>query len=170
MLVAIDPAGTEDAAPDLTEELNLYLDPFRRVGYDLLVAPAQYVPLSVALTVCVLPNYLRGHVEAAVLNVLSNRLLPDGRLGFFHPDNLSFGDGIFVSRLLSAVQSVPGVQNVIVTELERFEISEPKHDVKGEELPPNSVLVLGPMEIARLDNDPDFPENGRLVLNVRGGR
>jgi hypothetical protein len=60
--------------------------------------------------------------------------------------------------------------DVTINELERFEISEPLDDVEGEEVPDNAVLELGPLEIARLDNDPNFPENGRLVLNVRGGR
>jgi hypothetical protein len=170
MLVAVDPAGAEDAPPSLLNEITIYLGPFRRMGHDLQVAPAQYVPLSVALTVCVLPNYLRGHVEAAVLDVLSNRVLPDGRLGFFHPDNLTFGDGVLASSLLATVQAVPGVRNVELTELERFETGEPSPDVPGEELPAAPVLTLGPMEIARLDNDPSFPENGRLVLDVRGGR
>jgi hypothetical protein len=169
-LVALDPAGTEEANQGLVDEITDYLAPFRRLGHDLVVAPAHYVPLKVSLTVCVLPNYLRGHVEAAVLDVLSNRLLPDGSLGFFHPDNLTFGAGVNVSRLLAAVQAVPGVQNVKVTELERFEISEPAVDLPGEELPANSVLTLGPLEIARLDNDPDFPENGSLALTMRGGR
>jgi hypothetical protein len=169
-LVALDPAGTEDANQDLINEVTDYLAPFRRLGHDLVVAPAQYMPLKVSLTVCVLPNYLRGHVEAAVLEVLSNRVLPDGSLGFFHPENLTFGQGIYVSRLLAAIQAVPGVQNVKVTELERFEISEPAVDIPGEELPANSVLTLGPLEIARLDNDPDFPENGSLALTMRGGR
>jgi hypothetical protein len=54
--------------------------------------------------------------------------------------------------------------------LERFEISEPSSDIADEELPANSVLKLGPLEIARLDNDPDFPENGSLALDMRGGR
>ena len=117
-----------------------------------------------------LPNYLRGHVEAAVLDALSNRVLPDGTLGFFHPDNLSFGDGVYVSRLLATVQAIAGVQNAMVTELERFELSEPAADQPGEELPMNSALLLGPFEIAQLDNDPNFPENGVLVLDVRGGR
>lgn len=170
MMVAIDPEGSEDAGKDLIDEITIYLQPFRRIGYDLLVAPAQYAPLSVALTVCVQPNYLRGHVEAAVLDVLSNRVLPDGRLGFFHPDNLTFGDGIYVSRLIAAVQSVPGVQNVKLTELERFESNEPPADVPGEEVPAHSVLKFGPLEIARLDNDPNLPENGRLALDVKGGR
>jgi hypothetical protein len=171
-LVALDPTGRETADPELIDEVTLYLEPFRRMGYDLLVSRAEYVPLKVSLTICVLPNYLRGHVEAAALDALSNRVLPDGTLGFFHPDNLSFGDGVYVSRLLATVQAIPGVQNAMVTELERFEISEPAPDTDqpGEELPPNSALLLGPFEIAQLDNDPNFPENGVLLLDVRGGR
>jgi hypothetical protein len=168
--IALDPEDSETADDSLVSELTGYLSPFRRMGHDLLVEPAHYVPLTVTLTVCVLPDYLRGHVKSAVLDVLGNRALPDGRLGFFHPDNLSFGDGIYASRLLAAVQAVPGVMDVTINELERFEISEPRNDVEGEEVPANSVLQLGPLEIARLDNDPDYPENGRLVLNVRGGR
>jgi hypothetical protein len=31
------------------------------------------------------------------------------------------------------------------------------------------VLNLGPAEIARLDNDPNAPEHGRLEIQVRGG-
>ena len=97
-LVAVDPLGTEDADPELLAEIAAYLEPYRRIGHDLEVKPAQYVPLDLVLTVCVLPQYLRGHVEAALLDVFSNRVLPDGRLGFFHPDNLTFGEGIYVSR------------------------------------------------------------------------
>lgn len=170
-LVALDPIGSETAPRELLEELTLFLSPFRRMGCDLMVSPAQYVPIKLSVTVCVLPNYMSGHVEAAVLDALSNRVLPDGTLGFFHPDNLSFGDGVSVSQLIATVQAIPGVQNVMVTELERFEASEPvSGDEPGEELPPNSLLSLGPFEIAQLDNDPNFPEHGVLVLDVRGGR
>lgn len=172
MLVAIDPEGTEDASPALVEEIADYLEPYRRIGYDLMVAPAEYVPLDLGLTVCVLPNYLRAHVEAALLDVFSNRVLPDGTLGFFHPDNLTFSEGIDVSKIVAAAMAVTGVQNAVVTELERFEASEPAPSVDqpGEELPPGGVLSLGPFEIAQLDNDPNFPENGRLTLDMRGGR
>ena len=34
----------------------------------------------------------------------------------------------------------------------------------------NGVLPLSPFEIARLDNDPSFVENGILTLDMRGGR
>jgi hypothetical protein len=171
-LVALDPAGQEGADSELVDEVALYLQPFRRMGCDLVVSGARYVPLKVSVVVCALPNYLRGHVEKAVLDALSNRVLPDGTLGFFHPDNLSFADGVYVSRLLATVQGIPGVQNAMVTELERFELSEPSStiDQPGEELPMNSALLLGPFEIAQIDNDPNFPENGVLALDVRGGR
>jgi hypothetical protein len=170
-LVALDPDDEETSPPELIDEVTLYLEPYRRMGYDLLVSQADYVPLRVSITVCVLPNYLRGDVEAAVLAVLGNGVLPDGTLGFFNPDNLTFGGGIYVSQLLATVQAVPGVQNVMVTELERFEISGPISSPQyQDELPPNSALLLGPFEIAQLDNDPSFPEHGQLVLNMEGGR
>ncbi|MFI5456621.1 MAG: putative baseplate assembly protein [Isosphaerales bacterium] len=170
-LVAIDPLGTEGAAPELLQEITAYLEPYRRIGHDLLVSQAEYVALDLAILVCVLPKYLRAHVESALLDVFSNRVLPDGTKGFFHPDNLTFGEGIFVSKIVAAAQAVTGVQNVRVTRLERFEVVEPAPgETDADELPTGSVLTLGPLEIARLDNDPDFPENGRLSLDMRGGR
>ena len=83
-------------------------------------ALARYVPLDIELAVCVLPHYLRGHVEAALLDVFSTRVLPDGTRGFFHPDNLTFGAGVALSALVAAAQAVPGVLSVKVTKLERL--------------------------------------------------
>jgi hypothetical protein len=164
--VAIDPFGAEETSPELLAEIEAYLEPYRRVGHDLEVRAAQYVPLDLALTVCVLPHYLRGHVEAALLDVFSNRVLPDGRLGFFHPDNLTFGEGVYLSAIMATAQAVPGVQNLQVTRLTRYEIGETTRT----KFPPHGVLALAPFEIAQLDNDPSFPENGRLTLDIRGGR
>ena len=170
-LVALDPLGTEQSSPDLIHEVTKYLEPYRRVGHDLLVAQAEYVALDLALSICVLPGYLRAHVESALLNVFSNRVLSNGSKGFFHPDNLSFGDGIFASTIIAAAQAVAGVQNVTLTRLERWElIDAAANQTEAAQVPPNSVLTLGPLEIARLDNDPNFPENGRLSLDMRGGR
>ena len=162
-LVAIDPVGTEDAGQALLNEIATSLQPYRRIGHDLVVAPARYVPLDVELTVCVLPHYLRGHVEAELLEVFGNAVSPRGVKGFFHPDNLTFGEGIQASALVAAAQAVPGVQSVEVTKLERY-FEGPNDEVQ------HGVLALGPLEIARLDNDPSVPENGRLVLEMRGGR
>jgi len=168
-LVAVDPTGSEVVDDEFLDEVDAYLEPYRRIGHDLDVRRADYVPIDLALSICVKPQYQRSHVEAALLDVFSNRVLPDGRLGFFHPDNLSFGQDIYVSRIVAAAQAVPGVMEVHVNQLERFDPGEPTPDL-DEELPPGGALALGPFEIARLDNDPDFPENGRLTLTLRGGR
>jgi hypothetical protein len=163
VLVAIDPRGREEADPALLEEVSERLQRYRRIGHDLVVAAARRVPLELWLDVCVAPHHLRGHVRSALLDALSNRLLAGGRAGLFHPDNLSFGEGVFVSRVVAAAQGVAGVRSVEVTRLQRLHRPDPTVLVR-------SVLPLGPLEIARLDNDPSFPERGRLRLDLRGGR
>jgi hypothetical protein len=171
-LVALDPRGSEDAGKELIREIAAYLEPYRRIGHDLVVQQAQYVGIDLALRICVLPDYLRGHVEQALLDVFSNRMLADGTMGFFHPDNLTFGEGIPISQIIASAQRVTGVQEAEVLRLERFEIGEPALGTESPavELPAGGILSLGPFEIARLDNDPDYPENGRLTLVMGGGQ
>ena len=163
VLVAIDPYGKEEADQTLLDQIEAYLEPYRRIGHNLKVVGADYVPLDIAMTICVAPHYLRGHVKAALLDIFSNRILPNGQLGFFHPDNLTFGRGVAVSKLVAIAQAVPGVQSVTVTTLERFQ-EGPNNELA------NDFLSIGPLEIAQLDNDPSFPENGKLVFTMVGGR
>ena len=163
VLVAVDPLTAEEEVERLLQEVRRMLHRYRRIGHDVVVKQAVTVPLDVALTVCVLPHFLRGHVEAALLAVLGNRLLPDGRRGFFHPDNLTFGGGIALSRLLAAAQGVAGVESVTVTRLERLH-EGPHGEIAA------GLLPIGPLEVARLDNDLRFPGNGRLQPTMRGGR
>ncbi len=175
VFTAIDPLGTEDTSPELLAEIEAYLARYRRIGHDVTVKPARYVGLDVALRVCVRPEYLRGHVTAALLDVLGNRTLPDGTRGLFHPDNLTFGEGVHASRLVAAAQAVTGVQSVELARLARFDADAPppggsSNSAFGSGVPASGVLPLGPFEIARLDNDPDAPEHGRLTLDVGGGR
>jgi predicted phage baseplate assembly protein len=163
MQVAIDPRGTQQPDEQLFEEVNDSLASFRRIGHDLSVRLARYVPLHIELTVCVLPQYLRGHVKAALADLFSNRKLPDGQLGLFHPDNLTFGDSIYLSRLVATAQGVAGVETVKVNRLERLYEGSHGEIEKG-------VLPLNLLEVAQLDNDPSFPERGLLLLTMRGGR
>ncbi|MBA3831285.1 MAG: putative baseplate assembly protein [Chthoniobacterales bacterium] len=161
--VAIDPRGTFEASPDLLERIERLLQRYRRMGHDLQVVPARYVPLDVAMTICLQPHFLRGHVEAALLEVFQSGVRSDGQPGFFHPDNLTFGDSIYLSRLIAAAQAVEGVESVQVTTLQR------RFESKNHELD-HGLLPIGPLEVARLDQDSVNPENGRLKLDLRGGR
>jgi hypothetical protein len=161
--VIVDPSSTVEPDAGLLKEIEAHLYPYRRTGHDLVVKQARYVPLDVEMTVCVLPSYLRGHVKAALLDRFGNRRLPDGTLGFFHPDNLSFGTDVRLSELVAAAQALPGVESVRVTKLERL-FAGPNGELEA------GVLPLGPLEIPRLDNDPGYPERGQLKLRMGGGR
>jgi len=162
-LVAVDEFGKEEADPALLEAIKRRLRRYRRIGHDVVVKSARLVPLRIEMKVCVNSHYLSGHVKAELLELFSNRVLPDGRKGFFHADNLSFGEGIFLSSLVAKAQSVEGVENVEVTILERLGAG-PQHEID------DGVLPLGPLEVAQLDNDPSLPENGTLGLQMGGGR
>lgn len=160
--VAVDQRSKAEADDVLLNEVAGRLNRYRRIGHNLGVRPARHVPLDIEMEVCVLPHYHAGEVKAALLEVFSNRALPDGSLGFFHPDNLTFGEGVRLSKLVATAMSVTGIESLRVTRLERlFEGSN--HEIE------NGILPIGPSEVARLDNDPGFPENGKLVLHMGGG-
>lgn len=161
--VAIDPVGSEDADEALVAEITDYLRGFRRMGHEVRVVPALYVPLDLEIDVWVLPHYQRAHVKKALLDLFSNRVLSGQKRGFFHPDNLTFGEGIYVSKIVALAQAVEGVQSVEVSKCSRlFEI--PNRELE------EGILNLRNSEIAQLDNDPNFPERGRLEIQVQGER
>ena len=161
--VALDPKGEVEPDAYLIEKIMKDLQAYRRIGHDLAVKPVQYVSLEIELTVCVLPDYLTGHVKAELLDVLSNRRLRDGRLGFFHPDNLTCGEDLYLSKLIAIAGAVTGVENVIARTFKRY-AEQPNQEIE------NGLIPISPLEVARLDNDPDFPENGVLKLTMDGGR
>ncbi len=163
MSVAVDPYGEEEADEKLLAEISQRLHRYRRMGHDLVVKSARRVPLDIEILVCVSPDYLRGHVKAALLDKFSNKQLFNGQRGFFHVDNLTFGDDIYLSQLVAIAQATEGVESVRLTKFQRL------NELANQEID-NGVLPLGPFEIARLDNDPGFPENGILTLDMRGGR
>jgi len=161
--VAVDPVGSETVSDALLKDIQTYLERYRRMGHDLHVEQAEYVPILLALEVCALPHYQPGHVKAALLDAFSNRVLPGGKRGFFHPDNLTFGEGIYLSKVIATAQAVAGVECVQVKKFQRlFEAAN--HEID------NGILPLRSAEIAQLDNDPNFPERGKLEIHVSGGR
>jgi hypothetical protein len=164
MDVAVDFLAAVPAAerPTLLGKIQTDLNRFRRIGHSVRVHEAQFVPLEVALDVFLLPTALRGAVAARLGELLGNRPLPGGGLGFFHPDNLTFGQGVAASRLIALAQAVPGVEHVAVTLLRRVGATD------APAAP--AFLAVGPLEIVQLDNDPNRAENGRLTINLRGGR
>ncbi|TQK42942.1 putative phage baseplate assembly protein [Streptomyces sp. SLBN-118] len=163
--VAVDPLGSGDASAELLDSVAYALESYRRIGHDLVVGPARSVPLDIALAVCATPGHQHGQILAELYRLLGSRPLTGGRLGFFHPDALTFGEPVRLSRLVATAAAVPGVESVRVTRLRRLFHEDPLDDTALEA----GVLRLGPLEIARCDNDPDRPELGRLSIELGGG-
>ena len=154
--VAIDALGHAPTPAELCTEIRACLEPYRRMGHDVVVVPAQYVPFRVSVKVCAQPQALAAHVKRGVIDAL-------GPKGLFAPDRLTFGQSIEASRIYAAAQAVPGVASVKVTQLMRV-FEDPGGGID------QGVLVIGPLEIARLDQDPAYPDNGFVDVTVGGGR
>jgi hypothetical protein len=163
VFVAVEPRGGGDPTPALQSNLKRELERYRLAGEDLEVDAPQYLSLDIELTVCVDPDYFRSNVEQGLLQVLSNRILPDGRKGVFHPDNFIFGQTVYLSPLYAAARSVAGVVSVTAT---RFQ----PQGVDTNQYLDGGVMKLAPLQVARLDNDRNFPNHGQLTLVMEGGK
>jgi hypothetical protein len=143
--------------------LRRHLERFRMAGYDLEVDAPRHVALDIALHICVLRDHFALPVLRAVALELGNGVLADGRLAAFHPDRFSFGDAVYLSRIVARRRPFAGVEAVWVLKFERLGAPDPAAIGNG-------VIPIGRLEIARLDNDPNFQERGRLVLTGGGGK
>lgn len=163
VFVTADRRGGLPVTAEFETDLRAHLERYRMAGRDLEVEGPVPVPIEIDMEVCVCPDHLRGKVKVAVLERLSNRILPDGTLGAFHPDRLKFGQTLYLSPLIALVQSVEGVASVTITLFQR--LSDPASSGIAD-----GKLGFGRREIARLDNDPGHTGNGVLRLTMKGGR
>lgn len=169
VFLTVDRRGGLPVDAGFEEELLSFLERFPLAGYDIEIEPPAFVPLDIALTVCVEKGVLRSDVHIALLEAFSNRNRAGGNRGFFHPDNFTFGQPVHLSRIVATAMSVPGVRWVDVdptppkqNRFHRFGRSPAGESEAG-------VLRTARLEIARLDNDPSLPENGRIEFFMEGG-
>jgi predicted phage baseplate assembly protein len=149
---------------DFADRFRKYMDRYRMSGYDLQVLPPQYAPLDIALTAFAEPGYFRTSVRQALVEVFSNSVLPNGQLGFFHSDNLTFGQPVYQSQVVARAAEVPGVMRVDVNRFTRWGGS-----AAGGSPAVEPEIPVGQFEVARLDNDPGAPWRGVIRFNVVGG-
>jgi predicted phage baseplate assembly protein len=163
VFVTADRLGGLPVDDEFERAMRGHLERFRMAGHDLEIDGPRFVSLEIEMTVCVKPEYFRSSVNQALLMAFSNRALPEGRRGVFHPDNFTFGQPVFLSSIYQAAQSVAGVDSVEITTFQRQ--GQPNTSALD-----TGRLELGQLEIARLDNDPNFPERGALRLKLKGGK
>jgi hypothetical protein len=153
VFVAVDRVGGRPVDAAFAGEVAAFLERFRLAGHDVAVEPPVFVPLEIELFVCVAPDRFREDVAAALRALFARA---------FDPDRLTFGQAVLLSPIYAAAQAVPGVRSVDITTFQRY--GQP-----GTSALDSGALPLGRTEIARLDNDPDFPDRGVLRMTFGGG-
>lgn len=163
ILIYLDRKEGRAVDAEFEQGLRRHIESYRLMGFDVALRPAKPAPLDVQLLVCAKAGAIRSTVAAHVREALRPSGVPGGARGFFHPDNFSFGTPLYASRLIERVMAVEGVQSVQLKKFQRLGRL------------PQGEIALGlirprELEVLRLDDDPSFPENGRLSLTMGGGR
>lgn len=171
VFINIDPLGTDVLTFELARSVRDWVTRYTLAGYDLEIVPPVYVPLDLVLDVCVKRDHFRADVERVLGDVLSSASFPGGTTGFFHPDRFTFGQELYLSALYTAVLDVEGIDSVLASRFRRQDEydPEPSRPATRVNLDRGSIRIAA-LEIARLANDPNFPEHGTLRLNLMGGK
>lgn len=169
VFVSVDPIGIEELSDELKNGLEKFLNERKLAGYDLKVVPAVYVPLDIKLKISVNPDFFVKDVRDTLNQVLSSRAF-NGKKGFFHPDNYTFGNPVFASRLYYAVKNAPGVDSVDMLTFKRLREPTGENDTVTSKNLEVGCIPIGEFEIMQLDNDRNFPEKGVLKLEFDGGK
>jgi hypothetical protein len=163
VFIAVEPKGGGALTSSLQESLKKNVERYRLTGQDLKLESPQYVSLQIELQICVDPSYFQSDVEQSLLEVLGNRILPNGQKGLFYPDNFTFGQTVYLSPVYAAARSVAGVISVTATQFQPQGVNSTQYLSAGQ-------IKLGSLQVARLDNDPSFPDHGQLILVMQGGK
>ena len=163
VFVTVDRFANRPVTAEFRAGLVTFLDRFRMAGYDVQVDAPRFVSLEIGLFVCAAPDHFRSEVRREVLQVLSATRLPGGGTGLFHPDNFSFGDAVWLSRIYAAVMSIEGVTSVKATTFQRRGGTSAIPLEEG-------VIRMGRLEIARCENDRNYPEHGAVTVKMGGGK
>jgi predicted phage baseplate assembly protein len=157
------PDGSRALAAGIADAVGAVLATWRLAGCDVELGAPGYVGLEIELQVTVADAHFRTDVRQAVADVLSNRVLPDGTIGFFHHSQLQFGKAIFLSQVVAAAAAVPGVDAVLPLAFHPFGEADSGQLAAG-------VIPIGTFQIARLDGDPRNPDGGVLRVTATGGK
>jgi len=159
--VTIDPQGTTVLSDTLRQLVADALETVHLIGEDLEIRPPEFVPVVVTVVLCANEDYWPADVKAVLVQEFSTGYTPDGRPGFFNPDEWTFGQELHASEIIGRAQRVTGVEHIISVSMRRWDGSAP---------PSSSIVALRPNEIILVENDPDEMELGSIDFEVRGGR
>jgi len=119
--VVIDPFSHERKIDELCNAIQDDLFKYKRIGHEVTVTQATQVPIELVVYAQLEKSALRAEVFRDLSNLFSSRDLGYGNRGFFHSDDLSFGQPIHVSELVSRARMIAGIKSVVIEKLARMD-------------------------------------------------
>lgn len=162
IFITVDRRGSDALDPTFETELTTFIERYRFAGHDVEIDAPRFVPLDIELKVCTKPGHFPADVQRRLLEIFSAEVRPNGDLGFFHPDRLTFGQPVYLSKVIAAAMQVPGVAYATPLRFQRLGLNPAGEIAAGR-------IAMERLEIARLDNDTNAPENGRIRFDVTTG-
>lgn len=153
VFINVDRKGGGEVDDAFETNIRRHLEEYRQAGYDLEINGPVYVPLDISIDVCVKSGYFQSDVKKSLFTAFRE---------FFHPDQFTFGSPLYLSALYQYAMEVDGVASVDAQKFLRWGKTP-----AGEK--ENGFIQTAGLEIIRLDNDPNFPENGRIDFQMHGG-
>lgn len=163
VFISIDRFGGRPVTAAFENELRTFINSFRMAGYDLEINEPIFVAVELDLFVCASPDHVRSQVRQEIAARLQGNSSPNGGKGFFHPDNFSFGDPLYLSAIYAAVMEIEGATSVSGVRFRRRGHPDPVPLLDG-------VLRFDRLEILQLENNPNFPERGTFNIGMGGGK
>lgn len=152
--IHVQRAGGRPVDDAFTVDLRRYFAPRLMAGWDLKISPPRYVPIDLHLAV---RPRLGTDPSVARHRILEH--FATGEIDFLNPDHFTFGRSVYLSEVIAAAMDIPEVADVEARVFHRW--GEPP----GDELE-RGEIPIGPLEIARLDNDPAAPHRGILRVEM----
>lgn len=162
IFIAVDRYEGKPIDDRFKQELRDYIMPFRLMAHDLEIIEPTFVPLDSQLLVEIKDGYFQSSIRGSLKDTFSNQDLPNGKRGFFHPDNLSFGQPVYLSQIIQQAMEIFGVYRV---EAKRFQVwgRTPRGELEA------GIIATDALSIVRADNNPYTPENGLIEFILEGG-
>lgn len=171
--ITIDPTGTNELSYALRSAVADSLNAVRLIGEDLEIRPPRFVPLDINVIVCAAPDFWTEDVKAELEQEFSAGWTHDGRHGFFHPDEWTFGQPLYSSQIIGRALRVAGIEHAVEQKSDPTSSKTISVSIKRFNSPrraTESFTDIAPNEIIQVVNDPDHLEFGSIRFVVKGGR
>lgn len=148
--------------PTFAAKLRSFLDQRRDPNVSLRITDFMPIHMQLVASVEIDDAFPQQATIAKVQSALNPTINPDGTIGFFAFERLSFGESLHLSAVYAQLQSVPGVKDALVTTFRRLDTDSDPTTVRDS-------IFIRPTELGVILNDPSQPDKGSLIITGTGG-